>query len=182
MASLAARAASEGAVLGFGGLLSVTSTVNAITIARDKSQPKMNAAPFLTPPLDARTRMNAVSGIGSSVIAKPTRTRLRMIMCVPICRRRGACWISSSCSLLSQVWSCLSPASTGTPGARRGGADVDVIGASYVTSDQLKLAGSADRLTAAGGRQLAVTVLEVRLDGVDGDVHLAGDFSAAQQA
>ena len=30
--------------------------------------------------------------------------------------------------------------------------DVDAIGASYVTSDQLKLAGSADRLTAASGR------------------------------
>ena len=95
---------------------------------------------------------------------------------------RRACWISSSCSLLSQVWSCLSPASTGTPGARCGGADVDVIGASYVTSDQLKLAGSADRLTAAGGRQLAVNVFEVRLDGVDGDVHLAGDLSGAEQA
>src|ERR1700691_1816501 len=42
MASLAASAASEGAVLGFGGLLPVTSTVNAITIASDTSQPKMN--------------------------------------------------------------------------------------------------------------------------------------------
>ena len=31
-------------------------------------------------------------------------------------------------------------------------ADVDVIDASYVTSDQLKRAGSADRLTAASGR------------------------------
>jgi hypothetical protein len=61
-----ASAASEGAVLGFGGLLPVTSTVNASTIASDSSQPKMNAAPFLTPPFDARTRMNAVSGIGSS--------------------------------------------------------------------------------------------------------------------
>ena len=49
-------------------------------------------------------------------------------------------------------------------------------------SDQLKLAGSADRLTAAGGRQLAVEVFEVRLDGVGGDIQLAGDFSAAQQA
>src|SRR5277367_6915882 len=71
MASLAARAASEGAVLGLGGLLPVTSTVNAITIASDSSQPKMNAAPFLTPPSEARIRMNAVSGIGSSVIARP---------------------------------------------------------------------------------------------------------------
>src|SRR5271165_2551684 len=54
-ASLAARAASEGAVLGLGGLLPVTSNVNAITMASDNSQPKMNAAPFRTPPLDART-------------------------------------------------------------------------------------------------------------------------------
>src|SRR5208282_2555899 len=38
MASLAARAASEGAVLGLGGLLPVTSTVNAITIASETSQ------------------------------------------------------------------------------------------------------------------------------------------------
>src|ERR1035438_3259401 len=44
MASLAASAAREGAVLGFGGLLPVTRTVNAITIASDRSQPKMNAA------------------------------------------------------------------------------------------------------------------------------------------
>src|SRR5271169_2794199 len=55
MASLAARAAREGAVLGLGGLLPVTRIVNAITIARDTSQPKMNAAPFSAPPLDART-------------------------------------------------------------------------------------------------------------------------------
>src|ERR1700746_1312710 len=40
MASLAASAASEGAVLGWGGLLPVTSTVKAITIASDNSQPK----------------------------------------------------------------------------------------------------------------------------------------------
>ena len=93
IASLAARAASEGAVLGFGGLFPVTSTVNAITIASDNSQPKMNAAPFLTPPFDERMTMNAVSGSGSSVITKPMRTRFRMIMCVPIRwprRHRGA--------------------------------------------------------------------------------------------
>jgi hypothetical protein len=84
MASLAARAASEGAVLGLGGLLAVTSTVKAITMASDTSQPKMNAAPFRTPPLDARIRMNAVSGSGSSVITRPMRTRVRTIMSVPI--------------------------------------------------------------------------------------------------
>jgi uncharacterized protein YggU (UPF0235/DUF167 family) len=38
-----------------------------------------------------------------------------------------------------------------------------VSGTSNVTSDQVKLAGSADRLAAAGGRQLAVNVSEVRL-------------------
>ena len=54
--------------------------------------------------------------------------------------------------------------------------------ASNVTSDQLKLAGSADRLAAASRGQLAADVFEVRLDGVGGDVHLAGDFGAGQQA
>src|SRR5580692_10817728 len=44
IASLAARAASEGAVLGLGGLFPVTRTVKAITIASESSQPKMNAA------------------------------------------------------------------------------------------------------------------------------------------
>ena len=93
MASLAARAAREGAVLGLGGLLPVTRTVNAMTIASDSSQPKMNAAPFRTPPLDERMRMNAVSGSGSSVITRPMRMRFRTIMDVPICwprRHRGA--------------------------------------------------------------------------------------------
>src|SRR4029077_19180753 len=100
MASFAASAAREGVVLGFGVSLPLTSTVNAITIASDNSQPKMNAAPFLTPPLDARIRMNAVRGIGSRVIAKPMRMRFRAIMFVPICWllcRRGVPW----------AWSCL---------------------------------------------------------------------------
>src|ERR1039458_2133772 len=57
MASLAASAASEGAVLGFGGLFWVTRTVNAITIASDRSHPKMNAAPFRTPPFYPRNRI-----------------------------------------------------------------------------------------------------------------------------
>src|SRR3954452_11918094 len=64
MRILTARAASDGADLAFGGLLPVTSTVRATTTASDASQPKMNAAPFLTPLLDANTRTNAVSGIG----------------------------------------------------------------------------------------------------------------------
>jgi hypothetical protein len=54
--------------------------------------------------------------------------------------------------------------------------------ASYLRSDQLKLAGPADRLAAAGRRQLAVDVLEVRFHGVDRDVHLGGDLGGAQQA
>jgi hypothetical protein len=73
-------------------------------------------------------------------------------------------------------------ASVGNPRCLVRGADMYLIGASYVTSDQLELAGSTNRLAAAGGRQLAVDVFEVRLDGVDGDVQLAGDFGGPQQA
>jgi hypothetical protein len=51
----------------------------------------------------------------------------------------------------------------------------------YIGSDQPKLAGPANRLIAVGRRQLAVNAPEVRLDGVNGDVHLAGDLSRAQQ-
>ena len=78
MAILAARAASEGAVLGAGGLLPVARIVTATTTAREASQPKMKAAPFLTPPFDASTRMKAVKGIGSRVIAKPMMSRSRI--------------------------------------------------------------------------------------------------------
>src|SRR5271166_6462846 len=77
MAIFTASAAKDGAVLGFGGLLPVTTRVNAMTRASDTSQPKMNAAPFRTPFLDARTRMNAVSGIGSREIARPISRRLK---------------------------------------------------------------------------------------------------------
>jgi hypothetical protein len=59
---------------------------------------------------------------------------------------------------------------------------MEVIGASYVKSDQVKLAGSADRLAAAGGRQLAENISEVRLNRVDGDAHFAGGLSSAEQA
>src|ERR1700735_591679 len=48
--------------------------------------------------------------------------------------------------------------------------------------DQLELAGPADRLAAVSHRQLAVDVLEVRLDGVDGEVHLVSDLSGVQHA
>ena len=51
MTILTASAARDGAVLVLGGLLPVTSTVKAMTIASDTSQPKMKAAPFLTPPI-----------------------------------------------------------------------------------------------------------------------------------
>src|SRR5664280_2286230 len=78
MAIFTARAASDGAVLGLGGLLPVMSTVPATTMASDRSHPKMNAAPFRTPPLDASTRMKAVSGIGSSVMTRPISNRSRI--------------------------------------------------------------------------------------------------------
>src|SRR5260370_30480152 len=78
MAILTASTAADGGVLGPGGLLPVARTVSAITIARDRNQPKTNAAPFLTPRSEARTRRNAVSGSGSSGIASPLRTRSRI--------------------------------------------------------------------------------------------------------
>src|SRR5271170_2949718 len=49
-------------------------------------------------------------------------------------------------------------------------------------SDQVELPGPADRLAAVGRRQLAVNALEVSLDRVDGDVHLAGDLRHVQHA
>jgi LuxR family transcriptional regulator, maltose regulon positive regulatory protein len=55
-------------------------------------------------------------------------------------------------------------------------------GSSEPRSDQLKLAGPADRLAAALRRQLAVDAPEVGLDGVDGDVHLLGDLGRVQHA
>ena len=77
MMVLTIRPATDGAVFARGGLLPVSRTVTATTIASDTSHPKMNVAPFRTPPCDANTRMNAVKGIGSRVIANPMRTRLR---------------------------------------------------------------------------------------------------------
>ena len=49
-------------------------------------------------------------------------------------------------------------------------------------SDQVELAGPADRSAAVIRRQLAVDVPEVGLDGIDGDVHFAGDLGRGQQA
>ena len=51
-----------------------------------------------------------------------------------------------------------------------------------VRSDQPELPGPADGLAAVSRRQLAVDVLEVRLDGVEGDVHFAGDLRVSQHA
>ena len=78
MAIFTARAASEGAVFGFGGLFPVTRTVRATTMARESSHPKMNAAPLRVPPLDSRMRINAVRGIGSSVMTKPMISRSKI--------------------------------------------------------------------------------------------------------
>ncbi len=72
-------AAIEGAELGAGGLLWVTSSVPAMMIAIDASQPNMKAAPFRTPRLDARINRNGVSEIGSSAIARPITMRSRSI-------------------------------------------------------------------------------------------------------
>ena len=80
MAIFTARAARDGAVLGLGGLLPVSSTVPATTTASERSHPKMKAAPFRTPPLDASMRMKAVRGIGSSVTTRPMMTRSRITL------------------------------------------------------------------------------------------------------
>ena len=64
----------EGAVFCLGGLLPVARIVTATTTASETNQPNTNAAPFLTPPLDGSKIMNALSGSGSNVIAKPIRT------------------------------------------------------------------------------------------------------------
>jgi len=49
-------------------------------------------------------------------------------------------------------------------------------------SDQLEFPGASYGLAAMSGRQLAVDVPEVGLDGIDGDVHLAGDLGGVQHA
>src|SRR5580704_12646351 len=54
IAIFAASEASEGAVLGFGGLLPVTRSVMATTTASEASHPKIKAAPFLVPFLEAK--------------------------------------------------------------------------------------------------------------------------------
>jgi len=66
-----ASAASEGTVLGLGGLLPVATTVTVTTMARDTSHPNTKAAPFRVPCSEGSTTRNAVSGNGSSVTAMP---------------------------------------------------------------------------------------------------------------
>ena len=73
-------------MLDFGGLLPVAVRVTAITTASDNSQPKMKAAPLRTPFFDARTRMKAVSGIGSRVMARPVNRRLKTMISLRSCR------------------------------------------------------------------------------------------------
>ena len=92
MAIFTANDASDGAVFGLGGLLPVASTVTVTTMASETSQPNRNAAPFLTPCLEGSTTMNAVSGSGSSAIARPITIRFRTIAVLPpnLRRRRPA--------------------------------------------------------------------------------------------
>ena len=77
IAIFTARDAREGAVFGLGGLLPVASTVTVTTIARDTSHPNTNAAPFRTPRLEGSTTMNAVSGSGSSAIARADQDKAK---------------------------------------------------------------------------------------------------------
>src|SRR6266536_3743374 len=71
---------------------------------------------------------------------------------------------------------------TGTPAFWRGNGGAASCARDDFASDQLELAGPADRLAAVTRRQLPVDALEVRLDRVDGDVHLAGDLGGVQHA
>src|SRR5215471_4967104 len=98
-----ASAASEGTVLGLGGLLPVASTVTVTTMARDTSHPNTKAAPFRAPRLDGSTTRNAVSGKGSSATATPIRTRLST-MAVP--QRPGA---SAPCHRASAAGTHVAP-------------------------------------------------------------------------
>src|ERR1043165_4535992 len=74
-ASLTARAASDGTVFGSGGLLPVETMTAAMTAIRQASQPRMNARPVQVPLSELSTRMKAVSGNGSRVMASPMSSR-----------------------------------------------------------------------------------------------------------
>ena len=79
-------------VFGLGGLLPVAVTVIATTMARDTSHPNVHAAPFLVPRREGSTTMNAVSGSGSSVTARPIRIRLRITAVPAVSAWREAPW------------------------------------------------------------------------------------------
>ncbi len=72
------------------------------------------------------------------------------------------------------------PAPGGAGGACGGGPNAP--GTGNVRSDQPELPGPADGLAAVSRRQLAIDVFEVRLDGVEGDVHFAGNLRVSQHA
>src|SRR5580700_7597132 len=53
-------------------------STRATPMARERSHPKMKAAPLRVPPLERRIRRNAVSGMGSSVMTRPMSSRSRI--------------------------------------------------------------------------------------------------------
>src|SRR5580698_1054039 len=83
IAIFTAREASEGTVVGLGGLLPVARTVTATTMARETSQPNRNAAPLRTPRLEGSTMTNEVSGSGSRAIPTPSKRRSRTTAVLP---------------------------------------------------------------------------------------------------
>src|SRR6516164_1405307 len=106
-------------------------------MASDTSQPNTNAAPLRTPRFEGSTIMNAVSGSGSSVTARPIRIRSRITAVPPVSPGRDP------------VYTGRSP------------------GSGHMPSDRLKLASPADRLATVGNRELAEDAPDVGLDGVD---------------
>src|SRR5215472_9585017 len=81
---LTTSTASDGAVLGLGGLLPVASTVIVTTMASDTSHPNTNAAPLRAPRSEGSTTKNAVSGSGSSATAKPIRIKVSTSTAFPL--------------------------------------------------------------------------------------------------
>jgi hypothetical protein len=75
-ATLIASEASDGTVAALGRLLPVASTVIVTTMARNTSQPNTKDAPLIVPRWEGSTTRNAVSGSGSSAIARPISIRL----------------------------------------------------------------------------------------------------------
>src|SRR5690349_24116035 len=71
-----ASAASEGAVLGLGGLLPVATTVIVTTMARDTSHPNTKPAPFPVPRPEGSTTWNAATGDGAAHTARLLRSKM----------------------------------------------------------------------------------------------------------